>query len=216
MSRRSHLDDEGVTRYQLDFKKGAALPYRYVQDVNVWRSLLHRWKWIGQAPARYRGVGFGNVSQRSPRHKSQFIISGTQTGRIPTLSAQHYALVLSSDPIKNYVRATGPVAPSSESMTHAVIYSMDSKCQAVIHVHSPLLWKNARRLGIPLTSRHVPYGTPEMAREVERLFRKGKMKRKKIFAMGGHRDGVISFGQTADEAGFEIMRAALEAFKLRY
>ena len=52
----------------------------------------------------------------------------------------------------------------------------------------------------PATEPDVPYGTPEMAREVQRLFRETDVRNWKIFAMAGHRDGIVAFGHDFREA----------------
>jgi hypothetical protein len=58
---------------------------------------------------------------------------------------------------------------SSESLTHAAVYSGDGAAGAVIHCHADALWQ--RLVGrVPTTSAEVAYGTPEMAGEVLRLF----------------------------------------------
>jgi hypothetical protein len=46
----------------------------------------------------------------------------------------------------------------------------------------------------------VPYGTPEMAREVQRLFRETDVRNWNIFAMAGHGDGIVAFGRDFREA----------------
>jgi ribulose-5-phosphate 4-epimerase/fuculose-1-phosphate aldolase len=198
------IDDEGVTHYKLHFSKGKPVSEKKIRAINAWRDLLHAFKWIGQDPKRYKGVGFGNISRRLSQ--STFVVSGTQTGRRPSLTNRHYSTVIKSFPKQNTVVARGPVPPSSESMTHANIYALDPTTNVVIHVHAPVLWNNAKKLKLPTTRRSVPYGTPEMAAEVERLMKTGKLKKMKIFAMLGHRDGVVSFGKTADEAGLRLLR----------
>jgi hypothetical protein len=40
-----------------------------------------------------------------------------------------------------------------------------------------------------------------MAHEVMRLFRDGGMRERGLFVMGGHRDGIIAFGDTVRTAG---------------
>ena len=70
-----------------------------------------------------------------------------------------------------------------------------------MHGHCVPIWRNAEKLGIPLTDGSVPYGSPEMAGEVRRLFRESDVRKLKIFAMGGHDDGIVTFGRTAEEAG---------------
>ncbi len=52
---------------------------------------------------------------------------------------------------------------------------------------------------MPLAA-EVPYGTPEMAREVQRLFRETDVRARRIFAMAGHKDGIVAFGQDFREA----------------
>ena len=88
-----------------------------------------------------------------------------------------------------------------------MIYDMDEQILVVLHVHSPDIWNNASALGIPVTDAGVPYGTPEMAREVERLFSETEVSEKCIFSMGGHLDGIVSFGKTANEAGEALLHA---------
>jgi len=206
------LDDDGVTHYQLRFKKAQSVPQHLITEINAWRSLLHALEWIGQNPKRYKNVGFGNISRRLNKN-GLFVISGTQTGKIPTLSAKQYSIVTESYPMKNIVLAKGPAHPSSESMTHAQIYSLDRTANVVIHVHAPLLWKNAAKLKLPTTRRDVPYGTPEMAAEVERFMKTKALREVRIFAMGGHRDGIVSFGATADEAGMRLMEYARKTYE---
>ena len=161
-------------------------------------------------PNRYGGYGFGNISQRlppfeAPAHHRLFVISGTQTGSLAELTPDHYALVLKCDPDRNIIVASGPIRPSSESLTHGTLYDLDDSLRFVMHVHSPEIWGCAPLLGIPITDRRVPYGSPEMAEEVRRLFRETDVRDQRLFSMGGHEDGVVSFGRTADEAGKALL-----------
>ncbi len=205
-------DEDGVTHYRLDFRKAPPEKAALVDSINRWRTVFHKIGWIGQDPRRYRGVGFGNVSRRLPG--TAFVVSGTQTGRKTTLTNREYARVLSCRPKDNRVTASGPVPPSSESMTHAMIYELDATAQVVIHVHAPLLWRNAHALKIPATSPRALYGTPEMTTEVKRLYKNGELRTKKILSMGGHLDGIISFGRTAGEAGSRLLRYGLMAYAI--
>ena len=109
-------------------------------------------------------VGYGNVSLR--RNESRFYVSGTQTGHLPELDESHFCEVIGHDVEQNAVTCEGPVQASSESMTHAVIYQTDPSVQAIIHVHHHGLWEGLKGV-TPTTGEDVPYGTPEMAREVE-------------------------------------------------
>jgi ribulose-5-phosphate 4-epimerase/fuculose-1-phosphate aldolase len=135
-----------------------------------------------------------------------FIISGTQTGGLDRLSPAHYALVTAVDPSNNSVVAEGAVRPSSESLTHGSLYRLDPLIGAVIHAHSPEIWMRADAIGLPVTRRDVPYGTPEMAKEVCRLFQNTPVSELKIFAMGGHADGIVAFGGSMEQAGLTLVR----------
>jgi ABC-type iron transport system FetAB ATPase subunit len=54
---------------------------------------------------------------------------------------------------------------------------------------------------VPTTAIEVAYGTPEMAKEILRLFREDNLMEKKIVVMSGHEEGIISFGKNLPEAG---------------
>ena len=180
--------------------------------LNKWRSILWKHKLIGQDPDRYEGYGFGNVSQRvapfdEKRGKRSFVISGTQTGELEELDNNHYALVSAYDTRNNQVIASGTVKPSSEALTHAMIYDLDDKIQAVLHVHSQGIWNTAAAQGIPVTQASIEYGTPEMALEVRRLFTETNLRQSRIFSMGGHEDGIVSFGNNVEQAGQVLLQA---------
>lgn len=202
MTQSAH-EQEGVIKFSLRYTPGDPVAgieaHTAVAALNGWRTLCLRLGLIGQDPTRYDGYGFGNISQRLDTAAGQmpFLISGTQTGHLAHLSSAQYALVTACDPAQNEVWATGPVKPSSESMTHAVLYALDERIGAVIHVHSPDIWG----LALPHTAVDVPYGTPAMAAEVARLFRETDVAERGIFNMAGHEDGVVAFGATLDEAG---------------
>ena len=106
--------------------------------------------------------------------------------------------------------------PSSEALTHAAVYAQDAALRAVVHGHTPELWRHARALGLPVTDEAVPYGSPEMAREVDRLFRETDVRRHRLFAMGGHEDGVVAFGRSLDEAGSALLTHLARALAVAF
>jgi len=77
---------------------------------------------------------------------------------------------------------------------------LDESIGGVIHVHSREMWQRLLDR-VPTSSRDVPYGTREMAEEIERLWNESDLRREKILAMGGHEEGVITFGEGLDVAG---------------
>ena len=157
--------DEGVIKYTSDWTAGPPPDERVVALLDRWRSPLFAAGLVGHDEEH--DVGFGNISVRYGDN-NQFIISGTQTGYLESTGGEHYALVTACDIASNTVISRGPVQASSEAMTHASLYELDPRINAVVHVHSPALW-NAHKDSLPTTDPAVPYGTPEMAAEFRRL-----------------------------------------------
>jgi ribulose-5-phosphate 4-epimerase/fuculose-1-phosphate aldolase len=148
------------------------------------------------------GIGYGNISFRF--RKNEFIISGSGTGKVTTLTGEHYALITAYDVKRNSVWSTGATIASSESLTHAMIYEYASDMHAVIHVHHFNMWKKLLKT-MPATARDVAYGTPEMANEIARLFKDQNLYHHKIFGMAGHHGGVVSFGESLQEAAERLI-----------
>jgi ribulose-5-phosphate 4-epimerase/fuculose-1-phosphate aldolase len=96
------------------------------------------------------------------------------------------------------------VQASSEALTHAAIYALDPGIRAVVHVHNADLW-HALIDRIPTTSREITYGTPEMAREFQRLYADTDFRAQGIAVMGGHEEGIVSFGKDINQAADRIL-----------
>jgi hypothetical protein len=214
------VQEEGVIRFDLQFTESEPVAGATIAELNAWRRVLWQLELIGQDPDRYGGFGYGNVSQRigranEPAGQRRFVISGSQTGKLRELDVDHYSIVNAYDPARNRVEAEGPVKPSSESLTHGVIYDLDPSIRVVLHVHSPDIWQQAAGLQIPVTDPAVEYGTPAMAGEVRRLYRECAAAHSGIFSMGGHEDGIVSFGVSAGEAGSILLRTLSAAVAAR-
>ncbi|MFQ5569149.1 MAG: class II aldolase/adducin family protein [Rhodothermales bacterium] len=213
------MDQEGVIKFELWFIQTPPLPDEALHEINAWRKILRLTRLIGRDPQRYGGLGYGNISRRvapfdAPPHERHFLISGSQTGGLPDLTGAHYALVRAFHPDQNLVAAEGPILPSSESLTHGKLYALDNDLRFVMHVHSPPIWHHAHILDIPTTRPDVPYGSPEMSAEVCRLYRETDVRERQIFVMGGHEDGLVSFGRTAEEAGTVLLTYLARALQL--
>ena len=200
---------EGVVRYRLDFQPGPAPAQESVALLDAWRHVLFRLGLIGgNDPARYHGLGFGNVSRRLPGADLRFVISGTQTGHLAHAGASQYCTVTYCDPSANHVMAEGAVRPSSEALTHGAVYVADPAAGCVLHAHTPLIWGQAETLGLPATPADVPYGTPAMAESVAGLCQRYPGE---VFVMAGHEDGVIAYGRDEAEAGQRLVTALARA-----
>ena len=188
--------DEGYIKYESHWTPGPATHVEAARQLDTWRRPLYDAGLIGQYEDI--GVGYGNISVRRGS-SGLFLISGTQTGHLPETNERHYSLVTDCDIRSGVVRCSGPIQASSEAMTHAAIYNLGDAIGAVVHVHSSDLWRG-RQVDLPVTDPDVPYGTPDMAREFDRLYRMGGLKEAGVAVMGGHEDGLISFGTTLEEA----------------
>ena len=195
--------DEGYTKYEVDWRETPPLPAGAVVELNRWRNRLHDHGLIGHYIEH--GVGFGNVSIREG-DSDAFFISGTQTGHIAQTDERHYARVTRCDIGANRVHCEGPVQASSEALTHAAIYALDPAIRAVVHVHSAAMW-NELIDRVPTTLRDVSYGTPEMANEFQRLFAETDFAERGVAVMGGHEEGIVSFGDDIEQAAERILRA---------
>lgn len=202
-------ETEGVIKYQLEHQTIALDTNLSLGEINAWRIILFKLELIGQIEGRYEGYGFGNISQRIKQHNlkpAQFIISGTQTGGIESLTNKHYSLVLAAYPDKNSIISKGECRPSSEALTHASVYQQNYEIQAVIHVHCPEIWHNTDSLKLAHTKADIAYGTPEMATEVERLFQTSLSQDTGIFSMLGHQDGIIAYSDSIEKAACLLIK----------
>jgi L-ribulose-5-phosphate 4-epimerase len=187
-------NETGSIKFECTWQKTAPFDIQQFDKLNYCRTRLHQLGFIGVYPDN---IGYGNISIRLVNN--EFLVTGTASGHIAILTNEHYTKVTKYNFIQNRLTCKGPIKASSESLTHAAIYACDREINAVIHIHSKLLWDSLLHK-IPTTSEDVEYGTPEMAMEIFRLFREPEIKVTKIFAMAGHPEGIISFGKTIDEA----------------
>ena len=189
---------EGVIKYRLDYAPSALPDDTNLDGLMRWFRRCRERELIGRDAKRYDGYAYGNISVRAPRG---FVISGTQTGGEPTLSATQLAWVIDFDIGANWLQAGGPARPSSEAMSHGQVYRTLPHVGAVIHVHSPVLWRSAADLALPTTLPSAAYGTPAMAAAVKAVLLARRDHSGGVFAMGGHEDGIIAYGSGIDDAG---------------
>jgi L-ribulose-5-phosphate 4-epimerase len=191
--------DEGFIKFNCDWITAGAIPEKEISQINYWRDKLFD---LGLIGADKTGTGFGNISVR--RKGGTFLITGAATGKLQKLDGSHYVLVNNYNFLENHLTCTGTIKASSESLTHAAVYECSPVTNAVIHVHSKIMWERLLDR-IPSTSTKVAYGTPEMAGEIKRLFDETSVASEKVLVMGGHPEGIISFGATLDEAGESLL-----------
>ncbi|MFT5263162.1 MAG: L-ribulose-5-phosphate 4-epimerase [Polaribacter sp.] len=193
------MQEEGYIKFNAHWNPTLAFSNKKIAALNNWRKKLYELHFLGAYPD---GIGYGNVSQRAA--KETFFISGSKTGNLNTLTAEHYSKVIGFDISRNEIKCEGPIVASSESMSHAVIYQELDWVNAVFHVHDYELWKAVLHK-IPTTDVTAEYGTPEMAKEIIRKIRESNVIETRVFAMAGHQEGLIAFGRTLDDAGKSLI-----------
>lgn len=191
--------DEGYIKFHCKLESGDPPDVALVSELNAWRDRLYALNLLG---AYSNGIGYGNISRRI--QGDQFVITGAATGNLPKLGAEHYSIVTDFDLAGNRLTCRGAIQASSESLSHGAIYRLDPAINAVFHIHHFGIWKKLLR-ELPATPAHVNYGTPQMAEAITRLYQATDLCHRRIFAMTGHEEGIIAFGETPGDAGEVIL-----------
>jgi hypothetical protein len=204
--------EEGAIRfaYGLAPSSGDLLPRHTFVELRAWRRICRRLGILGRDPRRYDGLGFGNLSVRDPADPTRFVITASQTGGARDLRAADLVRINECNLARFWVDAAGRKPPSSETLTHAMVYAADPAITWVFHVHAPELWRNSARLGLPCTAPEVPYGSRQMADAVAALAR-AYPARPLVFATLGHEDGVFACGADARGTGLALVARLAEA-----
>ena len=189
---------DGVIKFELQHHSGALPAWADSSAIRHWFAACRELDLIGQHANRYGGAAYGNISQRA---EQGFLITGSQTGGQPQLSADDIAWVTAFDVDANQLQSQGPIKPSSESLTHGQLYALAPEVNFIIHIHDKHLWEGAQALGLQATDAQAAYGTPQMAREVQRLMADPQVCAAGMFSMAGHEDGLVIFGESAKQAG---------------
>jgi ribulose-5-phosphate 4-epimerase/fuculose-1-phosphate aldolase len=170
-------------------------------ELEKYRALLIKRKLIGVYPD---GIGYGNISCRDTA-SAAFFITGSGTGHLGKLTPEQYSMVLQYNFFENSLICRGMIRASAESLTHAAIYESDPGIGAVAHVHNPELWEKLLNR-VPTTPEAAEYGTPEIAFAVKKLAEKPETKGGRLIVMGGHKEGILTFGKNLEEATLRILQ----------
>ncbi len=184
---------DGVIKYSIEHKTKNTPEFPNYDEIEALRGRLFALGLIGEKD----GIGFGNLSLRAEKEKT-FFITATQTGSQSTLLNQHYTYINDYDFSSFKLFSQGLHKPSSEALSHAMIYEIDPKINAVIHIHSKPLWNYMKDEDAFCT--RAEYGTVEMVEEIATLYKNKNPFKNNIFVMRGHEDGIISFGRDIQEA----------------
>lgn len=193
--------DEGYIKFKCRLIKEAPLAAEALAEINLWRDKLYQ---LGLIGAYENGVGFGNISVRS--EGNTFIISGSSTGHLARLNENHYVLVEAYDFMENGLTCRGPIKASSESLSHAAVYESSPQTMSVIHIHNLEMWQQWMDK-VPTTNKEIDFGTPEMAHDIQWLIHESDFQGEGMIVMGGHKEGIITFGKTLAAAGNILLNA---------
>jgi len=183
---------DGVIKYTCQWERAEIVDARWIHELEYFRKQCMSKQWIGVGEDN---IGFGNLSIRRDQG---FLITGSQTGHLSDLGVGGYSLVSNWSLVSNQLTCMGLVKASSESLTHAALYDMDPSVGAVIHIHSAPIWTNWKR-SILATVSDAQYGTPQMAKEIQRVFRLAAS-RSCAIRMAGHENGILAWGASLEEA----------------
>jgi len=183
---------EGVIKFQVHRIHACLNPGSALSQLIIYRNRIRKINLIG---VDHSGLGFGNISVRSPKG---FMISGSQTGAIKKASSRHFAEVFKWDFEANKLWCSGLLDASSESLTHAMLYELSDQIGAVLHIHHQKLWRKTLNQW-PTTTSDIDYGSVSMAEAIRKLWNQNAFSNIKAIAMGGHQNGLIAFGKDLEE-----------------
>ena len=188
---------DGVIKYSINHISDEAPEFKEYKSLESLRLRLFTLGLIGVQD----GIGYGNISSRK-KDTNSFFITATQTGELTNLEREHYTYISHYDFTKFSVTSQGKHQPSSEALSHAMIYEISSEINAVIHIHSKALWEFMKKNGSLHTS--AEYGTVAMVEEIASLYEGKNPFEDNIFVMKGHEDGVIAFGKSIEDAELKL------------
>lgn len=186
--------------YDLSLPTMPVIGTEQLASLNAWREMFRRLGLIGQTPDRYSGRGFGNLSLRCVSGEAAFTISASQSSANLVATPDDLVRVTGCNLKRFWVDAEGTQPPSSETLTHGMIYAADPRIEWVFYCQSPELWQRASALGLPATPAGVEHGTADMVNAVSDLLGTAHS-RPLVFATTGHQDGIFACGQTARDTG---------------
>ncbi|MEA3455177.1 MAG: class II aldolase/adducin family protein [Campylobacterota bacterium] len=184
---------DGIIKYSIEHQTAATTLFSDYNELEALRRRLFALGLIGEK----EGIGYGNISMRYKGSKS-FFITATQTGNKQTLTKEYYTYISKYEFNTFKVFSRGVHKPSSEALSHAVIYAIDERITTVIHIHSLALWKFMKAQDALATT--AEYGTAEMIEEISELYEGLDPVKNNAFVMKGHEEGIIAFGRSTEEA----------------
>ncbi|MCF7911920.1 MAG: class II aldolase/adducin family protein [Candidatus Cloacimonetes bacterium] len=177
------------TKFRTNLKE-AVIESPLAAELKYWSAVLAR---NNCAPAIPGGYG-GNLSCREG---NSFLITASGAN-LANLGNDQIVRVVNFDLNRLEVDAEGWCLPSSETLLHGAVYKARPEIKAVFHGHYPAFEENFMRLGLKITARAAEYGSIDLVKDVLEI-----LGDESIVLLRKH--GFISLGETADEAGNNIL-----------
>lgn len=200
------METEGVIKFRLELEKAPLGALEAAKSLLPVRDRLRVLNLLGEDAG---GYGFGNLSQLAET-SGRVVVSASQTSQVVQGSLDDFTEILDYSLTENWVKARGPKAPSSEVLTHLLLYAQSPRIGAVIHVHHHLLWKHCLA-HFPATDEGVEYGTLAMANEMKRIWRLQDDESQGVIAMTSHLDGVVVYASDLSVAEKILLNTLKEA-----
>ena len=189
---------DGVIKYHVQHHNTKTPSFSQYAELEALRCRLFALGLIGETPD---GIGYGNISFRH-QGEHEFSITATQTGKQPTLNPAEYIRITNYNFDTFTVFSKGEYKPSSEALSHAMIYEVHPDIQAVIHIHARPLWQ--MMIDIHTLATTAEYGTADMVHEIAALYQSRDPFKHNAFVMKGHEDGIITFGKGIKESELKL------------
>ncbi len=189
---------DGVIKYHVQHRNSKTPDFAQYTELEALRSRLFSLGLIGETPD---GIGYGNLSFRNKGERS-FTITATQTGKQSKLNPAEYIRITDYDFDTFTVFSEGEFKPSSEALSHAMIYEVHPDIQAVIHIHARPLWQ--MMIDTHTLATTAEYGTADMVHEIANLYQSRDPFKHNAFVMKGHEDGIITFGKGIKESELKL------------
>ena len=210
-------ETEGTIKFAYELQASAKpiADEALTRSMFAWRTLFRRLGIMGQSAELYDGFGYGNLSARDPEHAAEFIISASQTSGFDDFDTSHLVRITHCNLDRFWADALGTYPPSSETITHAMVYAADPKVKWVFHCHCPEIWKLTDDLTLPHTPPEVAYGSTNMVHAVSKLLATHHS-RPIVFTTMGPEDGIFACGPTARDTGGLLVSYLAKALSLMH
>ncbi len=192
--------NSGIIKFRFNLKMSSPINEEHFLPIEKWRIIFHKMNLIGEY--KTTNVGFGNLSKRLLVGEEPFVITGTQTGHYPNLNGMQYCKVTKCNMTKLIIEAVGPIAPSSESLTHHAVYSKNPKINFVFHIHHIQLWNYMLKNKFPNTPEDIDHRSQAMIEAAKKCTQENEVG---IFAISSSEGSVIAYGKNAEDAGKLIL-----------